>query len=186
MKIKIQTELSEASFLSFTTDIWTNSKTKTSYLYLTAHWLNESFEYKHRALHCKEIKGSHTGFNICENIKEMLENWGINMNSIHVFLRDNAFNMKAGMLMLESSSAPCFIHTLQLIIKDSLFTESNISVLLAKARQTVGHFNHSSTACEKLKKIQLALGSSESMQKALLLVQDVETRWNLTYLMPKR
>ena len=152
LKIKVNTELSEASFLSFTTDIWTNSKTKTSYLSLTAHWLNESFEYKHRALHCKEIKGSHTGFNICENIKEMLENWGINMNRIHVFLRDNAFNMKAGMLMLESSSAPCFIHTLQLIIKDSLFTESNISVLIAKARQTVGHFNHSSTACEKLKK----------------------------------
>ena len=186
LKIKIQTELSEASFLSFTTDIRTNSKTKTSYLSLTAHWLNESFEYKHRALHCKEIKGSHTGFNIYENIKEMLENWGINMNRIHVFLRDNAFNMKAGMLMLESSSAPCFIHTLQLIIKDSLFTESNISVLIAKARQTVGHFNHSSTACEKQKKIQVALGSSVSLQKALLLVQDVETRWNLTYLMLKR
>ena len=63
LKIKIQTELSEASFLSFTSDIA-----------LTAHWLNESFEYNHRTLHCKEIEGSHTGFNICENIKELLEN----------------------------------------------------------------------------------------------------------------
>ena len=101
------------------------------------------------------------------------------LNCIHVFLRDNAFNMKAGMLMLESYSAPCFIHTLQLIIKGSLFSESNISVLIAKARQTIGHFNHSSTACEKRKKIQVTLGSSVSMQKALLLVQDVETRWIL-------
>ena len=41
---------------------------------------------------------------------------------------------------------PCFVHTLQLKIKDSLLSESNISVLIAKARQTVGHFNHSSTA----------------------------------------
>ena len=61
--------------------------------------------------------------------------------------------------MLESFSAPCFVHTLQLIIKDSLFSENNISVLIAKARQTVGHFNHSSTACEKLKNIQVILGS---------------------------
>ena len=76
------------------------------------------------------------------------------MNRIHVFLRDNAFNMKAGMLMLESSSAPCFIHTLQLIIKDSLFSECNKGLLIAKARQTIGHFNHSSTTCEKLKKNQ--------------------------------
>ena len=36
------------------------------------------------------------------------------------FLRDKAFNIKAGMLFLESSSAPCFIHMLQLIIKDLL------------------------------------------------------------------
>ena len=104
----------------------------------------------------------------------MLENWDININ------RDNAFNMKAGMLLLESSSVPCFIHTLQLIIKDSLFTENNISVLIAKARQTVGHFNHSSTTCDKLKIIQVTLDSSLSMQKALLLVQYVETRWNST------
>ena len=42
-------------------------------LSLTAHRLNESFKYNHRALHCKEIECSHTGFNICENIKQMLE-----------------------------------------------------------------------------------------------------------------
>ena len=85
--------------------------------------------------------------------------------------------------MLESSSAPCFIHTLQLIIKDSLFSENKISVLIAKARQTVEHFNHSSRACEKLKDIQVLVGSSDSVQKALLLVQDNETRLNSAYLM---
>ena len=52
--------------------------------------------------------------------------------------------------MLESSSTPCFIHTLKLIIKDLLFSENNISVLTVKTCQTVGHFNHSSTAYEKL------------------------------------
>ena len=36
------------------------------------------------------------------------------------------------------------------------------------------------------KKIKITLGSPVSMQKALLLVQDVETRWNSTYLMLKR
>ena len=54
LKIEVQAELSETSFLSFISDIWANSKTKTSYLSLTAHWLNESFEIKTRALHCKD------------------------------------------------------------------------------------------------------------------------------------
>ena len=79
--------------------------------------LDKSFEYKHRALHCKEIEGSHTGFNISDNIKKVLENWGIPMDRIHVLLRDNAFNMKAGICMLESSTAFCFIHTLHLMFK---------------------------------------------------------------------
>ena len=73
------------------------------------------------------------------------------MDCIHVFLRNNAFNMKAGICMLDFSLAPCFIHTHKLIIKDSLFLENIISVLIAKARQTVGHFNYFFTACEKLK-----------------------------------
>ena len=89
----------------------------------------------------------------------MFENWGIPMDRNHVLLRDNVFNMKAGIYMLESSIAFCFIHILQLIFKDSLFLENKISVLMAKARQTVGHFNHSSTACEKLKKFKITLGS---------------------------
>ena len=67
--------------------------------FLTAYWLNESFQYKHRALHCKEIERSHTGFNISKNIKKMLENWSIPMDRIYILLRDNAFNMKAGIIM---------------------------------------------------------------------------------------
>ena len=39
LKLKIQTEILEASFLSFTSDIWTNSKAKKSYFSLTTHRL---------------------------------------------------------------------------------------------------------------------------------------------------
>ena len=61
-----------------------------------------------------------------------------------------------------------------------MFAENNISVLIAKA---CVNLNHSSTACENLKNIKATLCSLDSMQKALLLVQDVKTRW---YLMLKR
>ena len=54
------------------------------------------------------------------------------MESIHVFLLVNAFSMKAGICMLESSLGPCFIHTLQLIIKELLFSENNVILLIAK------------------------------------------------------
>ena len=41
--------------------------------------------------------------------------------------------VKAGMLFLKSSYAPSFIQTLQLIVKDLLFLENNISVSIANA-----------------------------------------------------
>ena len=178
--------LEKSSNFSFTTDIWTNSKTNTSYLSLTAHWLNESFVYIHRVLHCREIEGRHTGLNISANIKDMLQNWRINHNQVHLIVRDNAYNMRLGMVLSNIASIPCFIHTLQLIIKDSLFADKDVEVLLSKARKIVGHFSHSSSACEKLKLIQVGLDSTITKQTALLLVQDVPTRWNSTYLMLKR
>ena len=69
--------LKKSSYFSFTTDIWTNLKTNTSFISLTAHWLNESFVHNHRVLHCREMEGRHTGLNISDNIKDMLQHWEI-------------------------------------------------------------------------------------------------------------
>ena len=82
----------------------------------------------------------------------MLENWGVITNREHDFLHNGAFNMEVGMLMLEPFSALFFIHTLQLMIKDWLFSENIISLLIAKPRQTTDQFNHSSTVWETKKK----------------------------------
>ena len=67
-----------------------------------------------------------------------------------------------------------------------MFANKDVEVFLSKARKIFGHFSHSSSACEKLKLIQVGLDSTITKQTALLLVQDVPTRWNSTYLMLKR
>jgi hypothetical protein len=48
----------------------------------------------------------------------------------------------------------CFLHTLQLVINDSIFSQRTIKDIIAKCRSIVGHFAHSALACEKLKKLQ--------------------------------
>ena len=94
LKLKISNELSHDSSLSFPRDMWKNSRTNVSYISLTAHWLNENFDYKHRVLHCREMEGDHTGQNICNYIQDMLSNLKITLDRVHVFLRDNALNTK--------------------------------------------------------------------------------------------
>ena len=62
-------------------------------------------------------------------------------------------------------------------------------MLIVKARKTIGYFSNSSAECVNLNKNPgklKNLNSTLTMQKVLLLVQHVETRWNSTYLRLKR
>ena len=54
-----------------------------------------------------------------------------------------------------------------------------ISKALAHARMLVGRFSHSTKAVEALKKQQEKMGEINS----LLLIQDVQTRWNSQFLL---
>ena len=87
--------------------------------------------------------------------------------------------------MLKTSSVPYFIHTLQLDIKNSLFEDDGIEFLLAKVRKLVCYISHCSKASELLKK-QIDFDHAQKKTKALLWIQDVETRWISTYLMLER
>ena len=90
------------------------------------------------------------------------------------------------MSLLKISSVPCFTHTLQLLIKNSLFKDNRLKFLLAKIRKIVCHFSHSSKASKILKILQVYFDHVQTKQKPLLLVQDVDTRCNLTYLILER
>ena len=151
---------------------------------MTAHWITDSFTSKQCVLHCSHFPGNHSSINIAANFKTLLSNWNISEEQVHIVVRDNAYNMQLGMELLEMDNMPCFIHVLQLIIKDSLFSQRAIKDMLANCRKMCGHFNHSSLACSALKQIQKEL--DPSLATALLPVQDVPTRWNSTYLMLKR
>ena len=50
-------------------------------------------------------------------------------------MRDNVRNFEKAISLLKTSSVSFFIHTLQLVIKDSLFKDDRIKLLLAKIRK---------------------------------------------------
>lgn len=93
-------------------------------------------------LHARELSGSHTGDSITADIEEMLREWKINKNKVHVVLRDNATNMKKTMDQLGVASLGCFARTLQLIVHKGLLSQRSVSDALANARKIVGHFKH--------------------------------------------
>ena len=61
---KIQNELSDASSISFTTDGWTSTIGKRSFLSLTAHWLTNDLHQKSAVLRVCQLNVSHTAKNM--------------------------------------------------------------------------------------------------------------------------
>ena len=81
--------------------------------------------------------------------------------------------------MANITSVHCFLHILDVVAKDSVFSQRTIIDLCAKVRRTVTHFNHSNLARNERKNLQ----AEQGIKLPLFPVQDVSTRWNSTYLM---
>lgn len=89
--------------------------------------------------------------------------------------------MVAAVKKMNMRHPPCFAHTLNLIVKDSLAADTELDDLRSKVRRVVGFFRSSCTAKKKLDNLQKDLKMPQ-----LRLLQEVETRWNSTYLMLER
>lgn len=167
--------------ISLTSDLWTCSHTNESFISFTGHWFDSDFKYNHVVLNCRHFPGSHTSELIKNVFFDMLHMWDINIPNIHLMVRDNGANMVKGCNDAGIPSVSCFIHTLQLVITQSINSQRSVVDLIATCKKIVGHFNHSSAACSKLKEIQTELNVAPNK-----LIQDVSTRWNSTFLMIKR
>ncbi|XP_011707970.1 PREDICTED: zinc finger BED domain-containing protein 1-like [Wasmannia auropunctata] len=97
LKTRIRIELITARYISFSTDIWTCSANNEAFISLTAHFIrNDDIRRQIYVLSAKHFPGSHTGVNIGQILNDIMEEWHINSNQIHLILRDNAANMIVG------------------------------------------------------------------------------------------
>lgn len=179
LKQTVATELQSQSSLAFTTDTWTSCATE-GYLTLTAHFIDSMWQLRYYVLATIEVKDHHTGENLANEIKCIVEDFGISNTPVSGITTDNAANMVTMTTHLDWPHIRCFAHTLQLSVKAGLKIKE-ISSAAAAARKLVGHFKRSSLASNELKSRQRQLDLPEHS-----LLQDVPTRWNATYIMFER
>lgn len=177
----VQTALSKAKFVCLTTDTWTAQTTTTSFLSLTAHWIDEKLTRQAAVLHCQKFDGQHTGSRLADALLDMMNQWNIEKQRVHLVIRDGGANMVKAIRDADLPSVSCFAHTLQLALHDSILTQPSVADLIALSRKIVGHFKHSSSATTSLHAIQEQIGLPKHQ-----LHQDVVTRWNSTYQMLER
>ncbi|XP_036066356.1 zinc finger BED domain-containing protein 1-like [Oryzias melastigma] len=178
-KEKTKAKIQKAAAVSLTSDMWT-SMNLDAYLAITCHFVGEKSKLCSVLLGVQEFPQSHTAENIAHEKASLMAEWGIT-NKVTCFVTDGAPNMVACVRELKLRHHICIAHTLNLVVKKTLEQNPILSGIRAKARKLVGFFRSSTTAKEKFTQVQLHMG-----MPVRKLLQEVETRWNSTYLMLQR
>ena len=184
VKTEVVKLLSNIEFLSITGDIWTSIATD-SYLTVTVHYINENWEMLSIALGTLPLSESHTGQNIQSWVKELLNEFDVDVKKVVCFVHDNGANIDLAARMLKDElgwySLGCAGHTLQLCVNNGLRINRSADRAIAAARRLVTHFRKSEPASRALKGRQ-----ADMRTPAHNLIQDVSSRWNSTFFMIER
>ena len=173
-------EMKNVKHLALTFDLWKDSYNNTSYLGVTGHHIKD-WNLNSLLLSCSIQTERHTSVNICKSLDEILSFWEIDKSKITACVTDNGANVKKAVTDWIGSSKhlPCFAHTLNLVVKDAIEDSGNFKEILTKVRTIIQYFKQSGPAADELRKVQPS-------NRILKVKQDVETRWNSSYLMLNR
>ncbi|KAH7704167.1 zinc finger protein [Aphelenchoides avenae] len=184
--IAIQQKLSDCQHLSFTCDV--GSGPNCSFFALTAHGINAKWERVRYVLAVREFRGHRTGEAVRNLVHAVLDEWHIPVEKVHCFVHDEGSDMESAFKADSIEDFLCGAHKLNLVVRNGMWPNAKkgeqptqISKLLSRCRDLVGHFRHSHLASESLERL-LKQHKLDVKQP----IQDVATRWDSTFLMVHR
>ena len=151
-------------------DAW--SEHHHGYLGYNAHYITQDWRRIIFNLGCTPFDESHTGENIYNKLRSVLQEWKI-YEKTGLCVRDNAANMKAAFNGQNLESIGCLNHSLQLVIKGNVYTLTSVETVIGKCRKLASFANQSTKFYTEFYKQQEDLLNITDRQS---LLQDVETR----------
>ena len=112
---KVKSELKQVEYFASTTDLW-SSRTTEPYMSFTLHFITEDFEMKARCLETMYFPEAHTGENIAQALRDVLDRWDLNEKQQTCITTDNGANVVKAVQDNEWMRLQCFGHRLHLAI----------------------------------------------------------------------
>ena len=151
------------------------------YIGVNIHFLTESWERKVFNIGCVPSDSPHTGQAMATMTMTLLQEWNV-QDKICFMVRDSAANMIRMGNLVTWDHGDCTNHTLQLCIKDEIFSMPSVETLLEKCRAICTLANSSIQFAKAIRDAQEMLEADVTKQ----LIQDVVTRWNSSFDMLNR
>ncbi|CAF5059395.1 unnamed protein product, partial [Rotaria magnacalcarata] len=177
-----------ADFISLTFDGWTDRRVRAFYA-ITMHYVDQTGQLRAHLLAFNHISGSHTGENLFMEYDRVSTSFSIGGKIVRLITDNASNNLSAfGELVIpghrpndddiqnsfdkqeELLRLPCFIHTLQLVVKDGLNDSECIRPPLSKVAEIAKLSHKSITIAEKLQNEKFSIPEA------------IVTRWNSQFL----
>ena len=171
-------------YVALTSDIWTSSHQKTSYLSIFAHCIDNEYKLNKRVIGFKVIDESHTGDAIAALILEVIKEYGIENRIVSITL-DNASANTSAIRTLEPYMQSyiggyvlhqrCICHIINLMVQAGM---SQVSQYVNNIRSAIRFISSSPLAYSKFKEYCKINGL-----KPRKFGLDMKVRWNSTYML---
>ena len=158
-------------FYSATTDLW-SSLTAEPFISFTVHYIDENWKLHNRCLQTLYMPQAHTGINLADILRETIEMWNLNEESLVCLTTDSGANIVRAVEMLEWSRLSCFGHNLHNAVNNSIKDDSRVCRSVGMCHKLVGSFSHSWKRQQSLSKAQVELDLPKHS-----LVTECTTRW---------
>lgn len=141
-------------FFGLTTDGWTG-RNGSQFVSLTASFITDDWSCKTVTLACRELNESHTAVHIAGLLRDVLDEYNIDLKRIGSITTDRAANMIAAVKNeLKKPHIPCFAHVLNTFV-EKVLEHTFVIEILHKTREIYNMLSKSSTAKRLLSKCQL-------------------------------
>lgn len=92
-KIKLTNKiLNDLQTCCLTTDCWSSINNE-SYIAVTIHFINSTFQLESALLACSNIQGSHTAENLARELRKIISEWHLKTLQICLAVSDSAYNI---------------------------------------------------------------------------------------------
>lgn len=188
--------LTEAKYVSITTDFWASTNTE-SFLTITAHFFDVNFNLRQFVLTTEKLSSNHNGQYLSDVLMNTFNEWNIR-SKISAIVSDSGDNIKSAVHILQIPHLPCVAHEVNLIVNNCLIMDDSreqneneedaytkvyvqIKCIFTLCHSIVEHFRH----CEISTRL-LAEKQQQMSMPVLKLKQDVQTRWISKLIMLER
>ena len=103
---------------------------------MTSHFITGDWKLQSAVLETFEFNTDHTASNIAANLKRVANDWGIDEKVVCV-VTDNASNMTAAIAQTGWRHLPCFAHTLNLVVQESIKSDDELLHIQYRCKDVV-------------------------------------------------